>query len=172
MTRPYAPCRVTLRAETPADRALSFAAFASTRDEELGQARWSPAQQQSFLEQQFEAQRHAYRAQFPDASFDIVDADGVDVGRCYVDRDPRRICLLDIVLLRDWRGIGIGRRLLADLLAEAGVQNVPVMLHVDKHNPILNWYLRLGFTASGDSGMHWAMRREPRRQTRSVEAVA
>ncbi len=172
MSTPGTQRCIALRAEVPADRALSLAAYASTRCADLALTNWLPAQQEAFVAQQFDAQHRYYRAQFPQARFDIVTVDGTDVGRCYVDRDPQRICLIDIVLLPEWRGMGIGAHLLGNLIAEADVQQLPIALHVEKHNPILGWYTRLGFVAGGDVGVYLSMRRDALRLTSVVEAAA
>jgi GNAT superfamily N-acetyltransferase len=163
---------IVLRSETSADRAVSLAAHASTRVDELALTGWTPVQQDAFVAQQFDAQQRHFRAQYPHAAFDIVCVDGIDGGRCYVDRDARRICLVDIVLLPEWRGIGVGGRLLGGLLAEADAQGVPITLHVGKNNPILGWYARLGFVIGGDAGMHWAMQRPAQPQAPNLEAAA
>ena len=164
--------RVVLRTETSADRAVSLAAYASTRIDELALTGWTPAQQDAFVAQQFDAQQRNYRAQYPHAAFDIVCVDGIDSGRCYVDRDARRICLVDIVLLPESRGLGVGGRLLGGLLVEADAHGLPITLHVDKNNPVLGWYARLGFVTDGDAGLHWSMQRPAQPQAAAVEAAA
>ncbi len=172
MTTPGTQRRIALRAEASADRALSLAAYASTRSAELALTHWSPAQQEAFVAQQFDAQQRFYRAQFPQARFDIVSVDGTDIGRCYVDRNLQRMCLIDIVLLPEWRGMGFAAQLMGNLIAEADAHQLPIELHVEKANPILGWYTRLGFVATGDIGVYLSLRRDGLRGTSAVEEAA
>jgi hypothetical protein len=54
---------------------------------------------------QFAAQQTHYQARFPQASQDVVLADGVLVGQLYVDRRETEIRILDIALLPLARGL-------------------------------------------------------------------
>lgn len=95
---------------------------------------------------QFRAQRLAYREQFPHADERIVWADGRPCGRLLVDRSPQRIHLVDVALLPDQRGKGIGTRLLQALQQEAQAAVLPLRLQVFQDNPARRLYARLGFS--------------------------
>lgn len=155
---PTAP-RIALRPETDADRALSRAIYGASRAEELACVPWTAAQREAFLDQQFDAQRRHYRAHFPAAEWSIVVVDGSDAGRLYLDGAGDPLLLIDIVLLPAFRGRGIARALMAGVLARADAANRGVRLHVEKDNPALDWYLRLGFRNDGDAGVYWRMLR-------------
>ena len=67
---------------------------------------------------QFDAQDTEYRRANPDGSFDVIEVDGRPAGRLYVDRRPGDLRIVDIALLPEFRGRGIGEA--ADRRAAAG----------------------------------------------------
>jgi len=129
--------------------------------EELAPLGWADEQLAAFLKMQFTAQHRHYQATYPNADFHVILADGNPAGRLYADRQPGEIRLIDIAILPQYRGAGIGSRLLADLLAEAEQAGKPVSLHVEKFNPALSWYERLGFSIVDDRGVYWFMEWRP-----------
>ena len=154
---------VTLRPICPDDAEFLYQVYASTRMEELAPLRqsWPEEQLAAFLRMQFTAQHQHYQASYANANFDVILADGNPAGRLYVDRPPGEIRLIDIAVLPQYRGAGIGSRLLADLLAEAEQAGKPISLHVEKFNPTLSWYERLGFSIVDDRGVYWFMEWRP-----------
>jgi ribosomal protein S18 acetylase RimI-like enzyme len=118
--------------------------YASAREEELSVAPWTDDEKAAFLEFQFNAQDLHYRT-YPNAEFLVIEVDGEPIGRLYVNRGPAVLGVMDIALLRDWRGRGIGSQLLNDLLAEAHAAGSIVSLYVERHNPARRLYDRLGF---------------------------
>jgi ribosomal protein S18 acetylase RimI-like enzyme len=135
--------------------------YASTREAEMVLVPWSDTDKRAFVKFQFEAQHMHYRAHFADAEFSVILARGEPAGRLYVDRRPDEIRLVDIALLPEFRGAGIGSTLLRALIAEAGAANMPLRIHVEQHNPALGLYLRLGFTALENNGVYILMERRP-----------
>jgi ribosomal protein S18 acetylase RimI-like enzyme len=152
---------VELRPVADADREFLCRLYASTRAEEMAQTGWTEAEVESFLRFQFAAQDAFYRQQFGDASFDLVLEEGIPVGRLYVDRRDDEIRLIDIALLPEHRGRGIGSALLRELLAEAGRAGKPVRIHVEAFNPAMRLYERLGFRKVDENGVHHLMERLP-----------
>ena len=67
------------------------------------------------------------------------------------------IRLVDIALLAEARGRGIGAKLIANLLARATSEAKPVRLHVEKSNPALRLYQRQGFQIIEDTGAQFFM---------------
>lgn len=136
---------ITLRPITDADQELLFQIFASTRIEELAMLPWSEIQKTQFLRMQFRAQHTYYLEQFPNAQFDILVRDGNPIGRLYVDRAATEIHVLDIALLPEYRGVGIGSSLVVELIDEARSKQLPLRIYVEAHNPAYRLYSRLGF---------------------------
>ena len=147
-----------LRPATDADAAFLLRLYSSTRAEEVAATRWDETQQRAFLAMQFQAQHQYYHQQFPDAQYAVVMVEGQAVGRWYVQRDSQVLRVLDIALLPEWRGRGLGGELMADLLAEAERGGKAVELHVECNNPALQWYQRLGFQEVEDAGIYRRMR--------------
>lgn len=151
----------TLRAAGDDDDEFLFRVYAGTRAEELAQTGWDAAQLETFLRMQFAAQAAHYRREFPAAEYTVVQAGGVDVGRLYLDRRDDEICILDIALLPGYRRLGLGSALLRAVLAEAATARRRVVLHVERDNPALGLYLRLGFVEIDERGiyklMHWQL---------------
>jgi ribosomal protein S18 acetylase RimI-like enzyme len=148
---------ITLRTATPGDEAFLRRVYACTRQEELALVPWSDEEKEAFLRMQFDAQDSHYRAHYAGASFDVIDVDEVPVGRLYVVRWKDEIRIIDISLLPEHRGAGIGTRLLSELLEEGAHTNKRVSIHVEKHNPARRLYERLGFTPKADLGIYLLM---------------
>ena len=137
--------------------------YASTREEELALVPWDAATKDSFLRMQFDAQDSYYHQQFPDTSFDVVVLDGVPVGRLYVDRRETEIRIIDIALLPEHRGHGVGTALLAPILEEADQSGKTVSIHVERNNPAGRLYDRLGFVEIEEQGVYLLLERRPAR---------
>lgn len=145
---------ITLRPIDAADEPFLFALYASTREEELSRVEWSEADRQAFLRQQFGAQHNYYQRQFPDARFDLILDGGRPIGRLYVQQRADELRLIDIALVPECRGYGIGTSLLQDLQAQARERGTAVRIHVEKFNPALRLYRRLGFRELEDRGVY------------------
>lgn len=144
--------KIRLRPETENDLPLLQAIYASTRAEEMAMVPWTDEQKRDFLEMQFRFQRQHYQEHYHGASFDIVLVDNRPAGRLYVFRGPSDIRIVDIALLPGFRGQGLGTRVLAPILEEARTSNRIVSIHVERNNPALRLYRRLGFEIAGEQG--------------------
>lgn len=122
---------------------------------------WPPEHKQAFLEQQFTAQHAHYQRYYGEGDFSLVLVEGEPAGRLYVARWRREIRLVDIALLPPYRGRGIGSALLRRLLDEGASSGLPVSIHVERFNPALRLYQRLGFLPAGEHGPYLLMRWEP-----------
>ena len=152
---------VHFRPIRPDDAAFLYEVYASTRSEELAVVDWNEAQKAAFLSMQFTAQHQFYQEHYTKTDFLIILRDAVPVGRLYVARWQDEIRIVDIALLPPYRNAGIGTAILRDLLAEAAVAHKPVRIHVEKFNPALRLYERLGFTPIADKGVYLFMEWSP-----------
>ncbi len=150
-----------LRPETPADEAFLFRLFASTRAAEVASLAGGEAVRETFLRIQHMAQRAGHAAQHPRAERSIVLVDGAPGGRWVVDRSGPALVLVDVALLPEHRGKGLGSALLRTLLAEAGRQRRAVALHVLRSSPAARLYERLGFARTGGTEVHDSMEWRP-----------
>lgn len=155
---------VSLRPIRPEDDPFLRRVYASTRLEQLASLGWGMEQQMAFLNQQFDAQHCHYQMHYAGAEFQIILLGERPVGRLYVARHPDHILLIDIALLPEYRNAGLGSCLLGDLLGEAAAGGKPVRIHVEKFNPALRLYERLGFSIVEDRGVHWWMEWVPRHE--------
>jgi len=154
---------LALRPIRPDDEPFLRRVYASTRVDELAPLGWSAEQRDAFLDQQFDAQHRHYQTHYADADFLVILLDNQPIGRLSVARWPEQILLIDIALLPEHRGDGIGSRLIQALLDEADPSGKPVRLHVEKFNRARRLYERLGFSIVVDRGVYWFMERAPRR---------
>jgi len=148
---------VTLRPVTDADREFLVGVYASTRDEELSQVVWGQGQREAFVRMQFAAQDASYRAQNPAGAFDVIEVDGRPAGRLYVDHRPGEIRIVDISLLPEFRGAGVGAHLITRLTEQAAGSGCMVSIHVEIHNRAAELYARLGFVVAGEAGVYRRM---------------
>lgn len=146
--------RVTLRPVAAADAELIARIYAWTRAEEMAVVPWSEEEKGAFLAQQHAAQRAHYEAHYPYASHDVIEVDGEPAGRLYVDRRPADIRIVDIALLPEHRGRGVGGELIGRLLDEARERGASVSIHVEHGNPARRLYERLGFEPVEERGIH------------------
>lgn len=153
---------ITLRPIQEEDMEILFRVYASTRAEEMAMVvDWTDEQKTAFLRMQFQAQHAWYQEHYIGAQFDVLLADDVPAGRLYVHRREAEIRLVDISLLPEFRGTGIGTKLLRELMAEAQAAGKPLTIHVEKYNPAMRLYLRLGFKPIDDRGPYDLMEWRP-----------
>jgi ribosomal protein S18 acetylase RimI-like enzyme len=148
-----------LRPVEVADRAFLVDLYGSTREEELARVAWDDGTRSAFIEQQFAAQDAHYRANYPGATLDVIEVDGVPAGRLYVHRGPSDIRIMDIALAPGFRGRGIGTSLLRVLMDEADASGRKLSIHVEMNNPARSLYDRLGFRPAGEQGIYVLMER-------------
>lgn len=163
---------VTLRPITEADLPFLFALYASTREEELAPVPWTAEQKEAFLRQQFGAQHAWWQEHYTGARFDLVLVDGVPAGRLYVDVWEREIRIVDIALMPEHRGGGIGTMLLGRVFDEGDAAGKPVSIHVEVFNPARRLYTRLGFVEKGTHGDVYILMERPAGATAPAEAAA
>ena len=154
--------RTTLRPVRDEDWELLYRVYASTRQDELSAVPWSDGEKEAFLRFQFGAQRTYYAEVFSEADYYVVELEGEPVGRLYLDRRDDEIRLIDIALLGEYRGRGLGGELMADVLAEGSRKDLAVRIHVEHNNPAMRLYQRLGFRRIEEQGVYWLMEWRPR----------
>jgi ribosomal protein S18 acetylase RimI-like enzyme len=151
-----------LRPETEADVPFLRRLYISTRWEEMALvADWTEAQKIAFLESQFAAQRSYYQVHYANAAFDVLEAQGVPAGRLYLNRQADTLLIVDIALLPQWCGRGIGTALLEAMFAEARLTGRGVTISVEKFNPAQRLYRRLGFREYAEDDVYWFMHWSP-----------
>ena len=149
---------IVLRPVSTGDEEFLFSVYASTRTEEMDLVDWNSAQKEAFLRMQFRAQDRFFRENYVGAQFSIILIDEQPIGRLYVQRRNEEIRIMDIALLPSYRKMGIGSSLMTQILDEAAKNQLPVTIHVERFNPALTLYERLGFRLVEDRGIHYFMK--------------
>jgi ribosomal protein S18 acetylase RimI-like enzyme len=150
---------ISLRTSTPADRNLLQRIYESTRTAEFLAAGFDTKTIQDLLATQFAMQDEYYRRHYPKARFDMVLAGETAIGRLYHDWSGGEARVIDIALLPEYRGAGVGTRLMKTVVAEAARRSMAVGLYVEIDNPVKAFYRRLGFAAIGENGVYEQMLR-------------
>ena len=134
---------------------------------------WSDDEKRAFLRQQAEAQDAHYRANYTETTYSVIEADGDPAGRLYVARWADEIRIVDIALLPEFRGRGLGSGLLRNLIEESEAVGKPLSIHVEMNNPARRLYERLGFVPVAERGHNTLMAAgPPLRQDATYEMTA
>jgi ribosomal protein S18 acetylase RimI-like enzyme len=152
---------ISLRPITPEDDAFLARVYASSRAQELAVTGWPEELKADFCRRQFDAQSAYYAENYSGAAFQIIERDGWPIGRLYVDRAEKDIRIVDITLLPEFRGSGIGTKFLRELQEEARNAAKSLTIHVERFNRALGLYQRLGFEQVEDKGVYLLMRWPP-----------
>lgn len=149
-----------LRPAVDADLPRLKLLYADTRAEELAPVPWPREFKQDFLDQQFHFQHLHYLSHDPDADYLVIEHEGVVQGRFYLQRNTPEHHVIDISLMAEFRGRGVGRALLEDSLRSARAQGRGMALEVMVTNPrALRLYESLGFVVRESTQthhfMHW-----------------
>jgi ribosomal protein S18 acetylase RimI-like enzyme len=148
---------ITFRPVTQDDTPFLRELYASTRAEELALVPWTAEEKRQFLDQQFEAQTLDYTTNYDVDDFHVIEQNGAPIGRLYLDRSPEDICIVDIALVPQVRGQGIGTLLLREILDEARQSGRTVSIYVEHFNPARHLYDRLGFRHVDTNGVYHRM---------------
>lgn len=147
----------TFRPFRPEDEEFLAAVYGSTRESELAQVPWSEEQRRIFIRFQSSAQLRHYQSEYPQAVHTIIELDEIPVGRVYVDRREDEIRILDITLLPERRGRGIGSPIIKNLMLEAAQTGKAVSVHIESFGAgsrSQGLFERLGFKPAESNGFH------------------
>ncbi len=128
--------------------------YGTTRAAEMAMVDWTDEQKQQFITMQFNAQHDHYQNYFPEAEYLIMYSGETPVGRLYIDRRDSEIRLIDIALLPEHQSRGLGGALLSLMIEEARESHRTLSIHVEKNNPAMKLYHRLGFQKIEDQGVY------------------
>ncbi|HKK74359.1 MAG TPA: GNAT family N-acetyltransferase [Saprospiraceae bacterium] len=144
--------------QLPTDLDFLRKLYISTRWEEVAVLLdWTEQQKLNFLSEQFGFQHAHYMEQYRDADFMVIMQRETQIGRLYKDYRSDEIRIIDIALLPEYRGKGIGSQIMQGVLAEAKKKDLAVRIHVERNNPAMKLYDGLGFKKIGDTGVYYFM---------------
>lgn len=127
------------------DRLFLLDLYAAGRVDEFSAVGWIPAAVRAFLDQQYQAREAGWAVSAPAADDLLLVRDDRPLGRLVLDRRADNIRVVDVALMPEAQGQGIGTAVLREVLAEADAVGVPVTLHVVATSPARGLYERLGF---------------------------
>lgn len=136
------------------DIGLLFDIYTSTREEITSYAGWNQKQKENFLKNQFWLQHNAYMKNYDNPLYLVIKYQEQDVGRLYLNIKEDELRIIDIAILPQARGVGVGTALLKNLLAQAEKDARKVSIHVEKQNRALNLYERLGFVCTEEGSVY------------------
>lgn len=139
-----------LRPVNTGDEEFVYQVYASTREAEMALVDWSAEQKAAFLRMQVNAQTTHYKSYYPNAQYRVIQRAGISLGRLITEQLPDSLLVIDIALLSEYRGAGIGTAVMKYIMNEALQLNLPVVLQVEFFNPALHLYERLGFVKTGE----------------------
>jgi ribosomal protein S18 acetylase RimI-like enzyme len=153
---------IGLRLRQPEDLPFLRDLYRSTRAEEVAAAGFDAFAAAVFLNSQFDLQCRHFDAHYVlGGQRLVITAQDQLIGRVELwASEPEGLAdlrIVDISLLPDWRGKGLGAALMAAVQQSAAAQGRSVSLHVDKFNRAYRLYTRLGFRKAGDTGASWRM---------------
>lgn len=153
---------VTLRARTLDDEAFLRDVYVAYRWAELEAIGWPEAQRLAFLHQQHQLQDLHYRTHYDGMGWGIIEVAGARAGRLYLLQRGGELRIIDIALMPEYRGIGIGGELLAAIQRHATIADATlVSIHVETNNPALRLYERLGFIHAEQRGIYQLLTWKP-----------
>lgn len=152
---------VTRRPATTEDEPFLRRLITATVAEELQAHLWPQAQRESLLQLQYTVRRQGVRANYPNAVQEIILLDDAPAGYMVVARSTDEILLVDIAVLGEHRGSGVGTAVLRELCAESDGTGKSVNLSVNVTNRAIRLYERLGFERTGGDEVQHLMRRRP-----------
>ena len=149
----------TRRAESTGDQPLLLALFIAARAHQFAPLNLPAATLEMLMRQQFQAQDAGFLARYPAARREVVDVDGVSVGRLVSDQTGDRLHLVDIALTPPYRNRGLGGALISQLQDEARAAGLAMSLRVAIDNVRATaLYARLGFETTASDDMNLEMR--------------
>jgi|SRR3989338_3702362 len=99
------------------------------------------------------AEREDMKKKFTGGLDQIIQIDGKDAGVLRVLEDEKSTMLDHIELLPEFQNMGIGKKIIKDLISK----NKPVNLQVLKQNPAVRLYKELGFKITGETDLKYQM---------------
>lgn len=149
------------RLATEEDAAFLLHLYHCNRAAELMMFGFSAEHQLQFVQMQFRARAFHYAHAYPGAQDQILQLNQQNVGRLLLHSSASTITLLDIGLLPEYCGRGIGSQVLTELIADADRGSKAIELHVEPQSRAKKLYQRLGFLVTQELPPYEAMVREP-----------
>jgi GNAT superfamily N-acetyltransferase len=145
---------ITLKTVEAKDQLFIEKLYRSTRENELNFTNWTEEEKNIFCLSQMFAQLAEYKNKYKDATYQVIIYKKKPVGRLYLNESDKETRVLDISILPAFRGRGIGRSILTDIIKKARQKNKITTLNVAIGNPAKKLYESIGFKKISASNTH------------------
>jgi ribosomal protein S18 acetylase RimI-like enzyme len=122
---------------------------------------WTSEQKEAFLKSQFLARERHYSNAFEQPQNLVMRFDARPVGRLFLSRTKREIRIVDLAILPEYRGRGIGSGLVRDLQREATDDSRKLTGSVDRFSRAVNFWRRQGFEITESPDIYLPMEWSP-----------
>jgi GNAT superfamily N-acetyltransferase len=153
---------LAVRPALPQDEIFLYELYVAIRGPQFALAAITPAQRESLLRMQFQAQLSSYTQQFPNSCYHLVVLDSKPVGRLWFAPVSGGFHLVDIAIHPSLQSKGLGAVIVQRLQAEAQKAKLPITSTVDRFNQgSLRFHQRLGFTIVREDQLQYYMEWRP-----------
>lgn len=149
---------MNVRPATPDDDRFLRDVYCRNRRAEFAEVGWSDEALGLFLETQFRMRKSALAMQYADLESFVVEHQGKPVGSMLFSRGGSEVRLVDIAILPEDQGKGIGSAVITELQQLAADKRLTLVLHVDLVNPrARKLYEQMGFRVTGENSIQYRM---------------
>jgi ribosomal protein S18 acetylase RimI-like enzyme len=148
---------ILLKERTENDSEFFMELFGEIKSSELHLDTWPEQIRHQMIVMQFQAFEKYMKAEFPESVDFLITYQSENAGRLQLNKNEEGIRIINISLLPSFRNLGIGSAIIQDILSESNSKGISVYLEVDKINPALNLYSRLGFKIIGENEIKYSM---------------
>lgn len=165
VTEPILADAVTFREQGTTDEAVVRRAHVAHRRQLLHDTGWPADMLARFCDQQHDLQERHIAAHHPAAERRMILVGGTTVGRLCLDRGEAGWRIVDLAIVPEAQGAGVGGTVLRLLIGEAARAGADIELQVGRDNPRAEaLYRRLGFVeATSVDDTHRRLVRQPSR---------
>ena len=152
--------RISLRAENGADEPFLHRLVIETVTQELAAESWPEPMRSHLTSLQYAARRQAVRTHFPDGHSRIILVDDREAGWLFFACLADEVRLVEIMILVEFRGRGIGSMVIRCLIENAGDKPVRLLVNV-MNSRATHLYEQLGFRRVGGNEVQHLMEYHP-----------
>ncbi|SCX82358.1 GNAT family N-acetyltransferase [Alkaliphilus peptidifermentans] len=144
------------------DKDFLFNVFKNNKQEEISLWGWREEEERLFIQNQFLCQQNSYEIQYPNLDKQLIIYNGQQVGYIYIHRDDKKITIVDLAILKEFRNKGIGKEQILFIQSVAKAANLPIQLSVFNNNPAVILYIKLGFKEVSCNELYHRMEWRPK----------
>jgi ribosomal protein S18 acetylase RimI-like enzyme len=149
---------IQLKPRTESDSEFFAELFGEIKNSELLLDNLPEPIKHQLLWMQFSSFDRQMNMEYPENIDYLITCHSEKAGRLLLHKDENSIRVLNISLRNNFRNRGIGSSLLKDIIGEANKTHKSIHLEVDKINPAMNLYSRLGFKVVHENELKYFMK--------------